>query len=338
MIQMGKLLRQLRKEQHLTQEKLGEGLMSKSEISRIENGQRKPDIFQLMALLQRLGKSSEYFEAVVSSTEYNLLLLRKKIRESMRAAEFDRAAQYLKEYEQQADVTKELQHQYLQKTRKAIEEKNCMPDVSGPEQNMLVILETTVLKDIRKSMGMSQEQFSDNLCARETISCIENGRTPNYKKLKEILEKRGIIWAKYYGYVVTTEFEVYELVQEYQRVLPADRNIAESLLQDIRQRIDVSHPVNRQFLECAELLDKLNRRKLSPGEVMAGLEKCLRYTMPEYDGSLVRIPYRGEVMVLDGIVECLKLLKRSEAAEELAEGIAKKMGEKLKVSSNVTAF
>lgn len=332
MIQMGKLLQQLRKEQHLTLTDLENEFMSRSVLSRIENEQRTPDIFQLAALLHRFGKSMEYFEIVVSGTEYNLLCLREKLRNCLMAEEFEGAEAYLKEYEQNVKNSKKLHQQYAEVIRRAIREKNPHPVLPIPNLDVLVVSEAALLKDIRKSKGMSQEQFSDNLCARETISYIENGRTPNHKKLEELLEKRGISWTNYYGFVVATEFEVYELVQEYQRVIDADRNIATSLLQDIRQRIDVSHPVNRQFLEGSELLDKLSREELGPAEAMAGLEKCLRYTMPDYDGSLPRIPYREEVVLLEGIVQCLKLLERSEPAMELAETLAKKLGKKSKFS------
>ncbi len=332
MIQMGKLLRQLRKEQHLTQEQLGEGIISKSDLSRIENETKKPDIFQISALLYRLGKSAEHFEFVVSDIECGLLKLRGKIKESMLLEEFERAAEYLEQYEQQVESGKLLQSGYIKTIRQAILEKNPTPELYVPDPEVLVISEVDLLKEIRRAKGWSQEQLSDNLCARETISYIENGRTPNHKMLKKVLENRGVTLLNYYSFVVSTEFEVHELVQEYHRVLSVERNIAASLLNDLKQRIDINHPVNRQFLESSELLDRLHRKTLEPAVVMAGLEKCLRYTMPEYDGSPARIPYREEVLLLEGILKCRYLLGRNKEAKELETILVKKNEKKQKFS------
>ena len=73
-LQMGDLIRQMRRKRNLTQQELSEGIISKSVLSRIENGQAEPDIFVLHALFQRLGKSLLPFEIVVSNKEYERLL------------------------------------------------------------------------------------------------------------------------------------------------------------------------------------------------------------------------------------------------------------------------
>lgn len=249
MIQMGKLLRQLRKQQGLTQEELGKGIISKPELSRVENGLREPDILVLDALFKRLGASLEYFELVVTNREYEKL--------------------------------KETNHELLTKT--------------------VVTAESDLIKDIRKARGWSQERLSENICARETVSNIENGRPPKQKMLEDLLEKLGEPRQRYFGYVESEKYEIYPLVKSYQEMLGADKESAAGLLRHIKKKLDKNFPVNLQFIESSEIMEKAMNGLLKPEEELAALEECLRYTMPEYDGNIYRIPHRQEVIILKEI-------------------------------------
>lgn len=55
------LIKNLRKAQGMTQEKLAEGICSRKTISRIEKGEHRPDWFVLQNILQRLGVKPEDF-------------------------------------------------------------------------------------------------------------------------------------------------------------------------------------------------------------------------------------------------------------------------------------
>ncbi len=296
MIPMGKMLQQLRREKKWTQEKFGEGITSKSVISRIETGLKEADIFLLDALVAKLGQSLRYFEIVVTEAEYQKFV-------NMGGTEEN------------------------QKMRNA--------ELPGLEDK-IVISEAGLLRDIRKEREWTQEQLSENVCARETISNMENGRKPNHKKWKELMLKLGELHYTYYGYVVATEFSVYELVESYQKMEVKHCKEAKELLRKIKKCLDMSHPVNRQFFEASELIAKFQGGELEAAETMAALEKCLRYTMPEYDGIIHRVPHCEESVILELIVQCMALVNRTEAAEELARMLRKKNGKKLKVSGNVT--
>jgi len=278
-LQMGDLIRQMRRKRNLTQQELSEGIISKSVLSRIENGQAEPDIFVLHALFQRLGKSLLPFEIVVSNKEYERLL--------------------------QNDDSMLMQ--------------------------TTVIAESSYLKDIREVKGLSQERFSSDICARETISKIEHGRNPQLKTVQTLMDHVGEPYRKYYGYVVTLEYEIYEKVELYQQKRTAYPEEARYLFRDIRKRLDESIPVNRQFIESSELMEKRRKNQITMGEELAGLEQCLRYTMPEYQRESFRMPYRQEVVILEEIIKCLKRIKRPEAAMRLAEELEKKNNAKLKL-------
>lgn len=332
MIQMGKLIHQLRKQQNLTQEALGGTLISKSELSRIENGQKEPDVFVLNALMCRLGESLEHFEIVVTGTEHELLRLRSLIEKSMQAKEFAEAERKLQRYEELIEHRKQLHSDYIAEIRQAIKAKQQKVELSVCELPKTTISAIDLLKDIRKAKGWSQEQFSGDVCARETISCIENGRTPNHKMLLKLMEKHDIVWKNYYGYVETEDFKIYRMVREYQSLVREDKESAGRLLEEIRAGLDCSNPVNRQFLEGSRILERLADNTGNMRELLQELAVCLHYTMPEYDGKLYRIPYREEVVLLQGCVECMKRLGNVTAAEVLEQNLTKKLGKKLKVS------
>lgn len=249
MVQVGKMLRQLRKQQGLTQEELGAGIISKPELSRVENGLREPDILVLDALFKRLGASLEYFELVVTNREYEQL--------------------------------RKMNHELLTKT--------------------VVITESELIKGIRKARGWSQEQLCENVCARETISNIENGRPPKQKMLERLLKKMGDSRQRYIGYVESKEYEIYPQVKNYQNMLGADKEEAAKALKEIKKRLDNSIPVNLQFIESSEVIEKERAGEMKPEEAVRTLERCLRYTMPEYDGTVYRIPHRQEKVILEKI-------------------------------------
>ena len=280
MFQIGNLIRQLRKEQKMTQEALGQGIISKAEVSKIEAGICIPDIFVLGALFQRLGKSLSPFEVLVTGQEYEKLL----------KGEYNITLQ------------------------------------------TVVVRESEYIKDFRESRGLSQKQFGQDVFARETISKIENGRASRQRKLQVLMERLGEPVEKYHGYIEANEYEAYELAEKYRLLEEQDDPARKRLQADLKRHLDMSMPVNRQFMESIDLLENRKRGELSAGEVLAGLEKCLRYTMPEYDGNIYRIPFRQEVSILQEIISCMEQVNRAGAAAGLAEKLLEKCEKKLKVS------
>lgn len=279
-LQMGKVLRELRKQSGMTQEELGDGIVSKAVLSRIENGQTEPELLKLIALMQRLGKSLAPFEVIVSCQEYEELLTEGQ------------------KYEAQITIVTECEY----------------------------------LKDIREAKGISQETFSQDVYSRETISKIEHGRNPQFRKMRELLEKLEEPHDKYYGYVVSQEYRAHELAEKYHQKRHKTPEAATRLLQELKECLDAEQPVNLQFLESAELMEKRRKNVITMGEELAGLEQCLWYTMPEYDGRIYRIPFRQEVVILQEMIKCMKRLKRPDAARTLAGNVEEKISKKRKIS------
>lgn len=76
---LGGLIRELRMEQHLSQQTLCQGLCSKSKLSKIESGEQQPNVTLSQSLLQRLGISDTVFTFYGSEHEEKLHELRRSL-------------------------------------------------------------------------------------------------------------------------------------------------------------------------------------------------------------------------------------------------------------------
>lgn len=79
MVLIGEYIKQRRKELHLTQEKVCDGICDPTTLSRIENGCQVPSKTKLNALLQRLGLPDSRYYAIVSKNELEIEALKKEI-------------------------------------------------------------------------------------------------------------------------------------------------------------------------------------------------------------------------------------------------------------------
>lgn len=95
---IGRLIGVLRKEAHISQSKLCKGLCSVQLLSKIELEERTPDILLLEVLLQRLGKSAEKLEIILSLEEYEHIEYRDQIEDALRFGKIEEAEEKLKSY------------------------------------------------------------------------------------------------------------------------------------------------------------------------------------------------------------------------------------------------
>lgn len=481
--EIGSMIYQLRKKLYVTQESLCRGLLSETELSRIENGEKECDSFLMTALFQRLGKSMDQFEMTVPNDEYKLILLRAFIQESMESGDYDRTEELLDEYKDSMGKNKRLHAQYvglissildylkgvdakkcLKRLREAmlltfedegridwtgycfciqevqlllviaylklelgenregmlllhkvhdciaatytsntakvqvypkccyllaraylaenehemalevskngveclikkgsmifLEElleiqQKCEPEMETEKQlealrfahemvgdtktgetivrvlfsgvTQDITLSGELLREIRVAQGRTQEEICDGICSRETLSRIEKGRSPSRKNLKRLLERLGTTRQKYYNYICTDDWDTFELVREYKKnCFEENQEDALEIIDIIENNLDMSVPANKQFVEFARLRYKIRKRQIKWDEAINKLTAILHYTMPEYEGELIRIPYREEFLILNRIALCLKLSDRKEEAIKLYEEILKK--------------
>lgn len=119
---VGKIIYTLRTCNHISQEKLARGLCSVPALSRIESSERIPDKLLLDALLQRLGKSPNKLESIISVNDYELYLYREKIQSCIISKEYKQAKKLLAEYEQKKEAEEKVHKQYILKVKAVLYE------------------------------------------------------------------------------------------------------------------------------------------------------------------------------------------------------------------------
>lgn len=117
---IGDIIIKLRMEAGYTQEQLCAGICAVSTIARIEGNELVPDYFLLDRIFERLGRSAERLEYVLSSKVYTLYELRYRIQEAILYRDFVEAEELLAEYEGIKVTKKELHTQFIQKERAQI--------------------------------------------------------------------------------------------------------------------------------------------------------------------------------------------------------------------------
>lgn len=76
---MGKLFAQMRIDRGLTQESIGENIITQKAISKFEQNGEIPNKLVLNALMQRMGKTMDYFTTLLSKQEYDYFVWRREI-------------------------------------------------------------------------------------------------------------------------------------------------------------------------------------------------------------------------------------------------------------------
>lgn len=94
---IGELVHYTRRNQGITIKDICRGLCSVSTISRYEYGMRKPDHILLNALIQRMGKSPDDIEVILTKKEYEYVKWKNNICDLLQAGEWRKAEQLRKE-------------------------------------------------------------------------------------------------------------------------------------------------------------------------------------------------------------------------------------------------
>lgn len=189
-----------------------------------------------------------------------------------------------------------------------------------------LLINRELLKDMRAAQGLSQEELSEGICSWETLSRIENGkRKPNRKNLYKMFKKLKLDRENYYGYIQADSFELYEMAYLLQRVVM--RGCVEeeaALVEKLEQKLDMTVPVNRQFIESSKLGQAIRNEEIDEKTAINEAGRILRYTMKDYCGNVYRTPFREECVLLNQIALCLRHIGREEDAIRLWEQILDK--------------
>lgn len=106
---IGAAIQYFRESYNISQAKLCKGLCSIATLSRIESGDRDVDSLLLETLLERLGKTPNMFELILTDLDYELYQKREELKYQIQERNNVRVSELLQEYEN-SSVTKGIVH------------------------------------------------------------------------------------------------------------------------------------------------------------------------------------------------------------------------------------
>ena len=157
--EIGRMLYQLRTKRGISQEELCQGICSIATLSRFESGERRPDIFVFHALFQRVGKSTEHINVMLTIEEFTYFVKRRNIGMLISKGEFEQAEQEIKELEIESNLYQQdmyLLYVILYLSKKQETKAELYVEKALKE----TLVEVHSLKDISPSVIM-QKYFSE---------------------------------------------------------------------------------------------------------------------------------------------------------------------------------
>lgn len=143
-----------------------------------------------------------------------------------------------------------------------------------------------IVRMTRKSLSITQEQLSDEICSVETLSRIENGNQNPSKDVYELLmERMGRIRDRAYSMLSVTDLKVLEqmkLFEDYIRQYDFDK--ADQALIEIKKTTGNSI-LDKQFMIRAETIVNYYLKRIDVEECLAGFQRAIQLTIPKY-GSI----------------------------------------------------
>jgi len=140
-----------------------------------------------------------------------------------------------------------------------------------------------IVRMTRKSLSITQEQLSDEICSAETLSRIENGnQNPSKDTYELLMERMGRIRERAYSMLSVSDFKVLEKIKLFEDYIKLyDFNKAASVLKEIKKTLGNSI-LDKQFLIRAESLVNYYLKRISKEELLEGLQQAIRLTIPKY--------------------------------------------------------
>ena len=110
---LAKLLKNIRTEENISLNDLSLGLMSVSQLSKVESGERTIDKNVRDRLLERLGIAKELYENLLDICDYEEWDYKRKILSAIREKDTKGAARVLAEYEDKLKDSDKINHQFI---------------------------------------------------------------------------------------------------------------------------------------------------------------------------------------------------------------------------------
>lgn len=207
-----------------------------------------------------------------------------------------------------------------------VEEKSISLLQTSRETEIIVLNE--VIREMRQAQKLSQEELSADICSQETLSRIESGgRSPNRKNAYAMLRRMGLNRGSYYGSIVADDYELYEKVREYKwNSVRREWDAVRRLKKELEESLNLEDPVNKQFIETSRIQAELQEKNLDHEAGIHELKRILGYTWKDINGTIYRVPFREEVVILNQMAVSLRMLGRMEEALNVYEQVFRRYG------------
>ena len=191
---IGTVIKNLRKEEGVSQTKLIKGLCSHTTLSRIESEERRPDQLLLEAILQRLGKSFDKFGTIISVKDYHMLEERDNIWNALLRGKCEEAYHRLRSYEKGVTMQDAFQKQFVLKCQGMLQAEKGKWKESVETITQAIHLTVCNFKEtsIEKLVLGRNEMFLILLLSRgyEKLGRQEEAKKLVYELLKNIEKKK----------------------------------------------------------------------------------------------------------------------------------------------------
>lgn len=141
-----------------------------------------------------------------------------------------------------------------------------------------------IIRMTRKSLSITQEQLSNEICSVETLSRIETGKQNPSRNIYELLmERMGRIRERAYSMLSVSDFKVLDKMKLFEEYIKLYEYVeAEKVYNDIKKNLGNSN-LDKQFLIRAESIINYRLKRISVEEFLNGLQKAILITIPRYD-------------------------------------------------------
>lgn len=169
------LVRKTRTAAGIAQESLCDGVCTQETLSRIETAKRSPSNRNLYHLLEKMGRERERIGTMITTDEYEVLELKKRITGEIQRFQYDRVEESLKEIEKKLDSSCADNMQYLSAERVRINYKNKTQDSKTCLDQLEKILRITLDWEMGKDIPYRLTNTENNILNQIATIYYENG-------------------------------------------------------------------------------------------------------------------------------------------------------------------
>lgn len=181
-----------------------------------------------------------------------------------------------------------------------------------------------ILYNYRQHNGLTQEKASEEICAVETYSRIENGRqSPSMKHYRALEKKLRIGWGYYQCDLEVEDYRLLEIRNKVQSSIYY-QNWEEALagLCELKEEMDMTNPVNLQYIRMAEALIQYYRGEIAVGEWYEKAVAALELTRPDFKQKVEFVTFsKHELLLVNHIAIALGEMGKTESGIELYEKV-----------------